>query len=114
MKVKGVIKPLRDRVFVSDMEFGSQTTKGGLFVPSTDGKETGIMPRWGKVFAIGPEQKDVAVGQWVMVEHGRWTRTVNLEQDDGEVLQVRMIDSNAIMCVSDDRPDYDIYRNNIR
>jgi len=114
MKVKGTIKPLRDRLFVSDMEFGSQTTKGGLFVPSSDGKEKGITPRWGKVFATGPEQKDVVIGQWVLVEHGRWTRTVNLEQDNEEILQVRMIDANAIMCVSDDQPNIDIYRNKIR
>jgi hypothetical protein len=89
-------------------------TKGGLYIPSSDGKETGIIPRWGKVYAIGPEQKDITVGQWIMVEHGRWTRTVNLEQENGDEIQVRMVDAEAIMCVSDDQPNIDIYRNKIR
>jgi len=113
-KVKGTINPLRDRVFVTDMEFGAQISKGGLYIPSSDGKETGIIPRWGKVFAIGPEQKDVTVGQWILVEHGRWTRTVKLEQDHGDPIQVRMVDGNAIMCVSDDQPNIDLYINKIR
>jgi co-chaperonin GroES (HSP10) len=52
MKVKGTIKPLHDKVFVSDMEFGEQQTSGGIFIPSANGKPEGITPRWGKVWAI--------------------------------------------------------------
>ena len=40
-----------------------------------------------------------------MVEHGRWTRTVEVEQDDGTVLEVRMVDNNAIMAVSETLPE---------
>jgi co-chaperonin GroES (HSP10) len=103
MKVQGKIRPLRDNVIISDMEFGQERTKSGIYVPSADGKHTGITPRWGRVWAIGKEQKHVSIGQWVLVEHGRWTRTVEVEQGD-DVIEVRMIDNNAIMCVSDDGP----------
>jgi co-chaperonin GroES (HSP10) len=108
--IKGTIKPLRDRVFVSNMEFGAQVTKGGLFVPSANGKSQGITPRWGKVWAIGPDQKDVKVGEWIMIEHGRWTRTVPFENDDGSVTEIRMVDSSAIIMVSEEEPVIDIYR----
>ena len=105
MKVKGKIKPLRDVVFVQSMEFDAQTTIAGLFIPKDDGKVTGIRPRWGKVYAIGPDQTQVTIGEWVLIEHGRWTRTVEAEQDDGSVLEVRMVDNNAIMAVSESMPE---------
>lgn len=105
MKVKGKIKPLRDVVFIKGMEFDSQTTTAGLFILKDDGKVTGIRPRWGQVWAIGPEQREINVGDWVLVEHGRWTRTVEVEQDDGSILEVRMVDNNAIMAVSESLPE---------
>lgn len=100
MKVTGKIKPLRDVVFVQDMNFDSYKTASGLFIPKDDGKVGGIHPRWGKVWAIGPEQKDVEIGEWVLIEHGRWTRTVEVEQNDGSILEVRMIDNAAIILAS--------------
>lgn len=110
MKIKGQIKPLKDRVFVKNMNFDAQVTKGGLYVPSSDGKEDGIVPRWGQVWAVGPEQTEVNIGDWVMIEHGRWTRGVEVEQADGSVLTVRMVDADAIMMVSDEEPQEEIYR----
>jgi co-chaperonin GroES (HSP10) len=109
MKVKGKIKPLRDRVFVSDMEFGEERTKSGIFIPGADGKTQGIMARWGKVWAVGPEQTEITIGQWVLIEHGRWTRTVEFENDNGVISEIRMIDNNAIIATSDERPS-DVYR----
>lgn len=109
MNVKGNVKPLRDRVFVTDMEFGEERTRTGIFIPSADGKSQGIMPRWGKVWAIGPEQTEIKIGQWVLIEHGRWTRTVKLEDDSGNVNEIRMIDNNAILIASDEKPN-DVYR----
>jgi co-chaperonin GroES (HSP10) len=109
-KVTGTIKPLHDKVFVSDMDFGAQQTNSGIYIPSSDGKADGIMPRWGKVWAIGPDQTDVGVGEWILVEHGRWTRTVEVEQEDGSILKVRMVDGDAIMMSSDEKPSETIYR----
>lgn len=105
MKIDGTIKPLRDNVIVSDMEFGMERTKGGLFVPSSDGKTQGIVPRWGKVWAIGPDQKDIKVGEWILVEHGRWTRTIKLDIDDENSVDLRMVDNDAIIAVSDEKPN---------
>lgn len=109
MKVTGRIKPLHDKVFVSDMEFGTQKTSSGIYIPSLNGKADGIVPRWGKVWAIGSEQKEVNIGDWVLVEHGRWTRTVEVEQEDGSALEVRMVDNDAIMMISDEPPSDAIY-----
>jgi co-chaperonin GroES (HSP10) len=110
MKVTGTIKPLGAKVFVSDMEFGERKTSTGIFIPSANGKAEGISPRWGKVWAVGNDQKDVTIGEWILIEHGRWTRTVEVEQEDGSLLEVRMVDADAIMMSADDQPDDQIYR----
>lgn len=105
MKVQGKIRPLADKVFVSDMEFGIQRTKSGLYIPGDDGKTQGIHPRWGRVWAVGDLQKDVQVGDWVLIEHGRWTRTVEYENEDGSITEVRMVDNDAIMLSAEHEPD---------
>ena len=103
--VENDIKPLKKRVLVSDMQFGETTTKGGIILTDDDGSESGIHPRWGKVYAIGDQQDDVSVGQWIMVSHGRWSRGFKVKKKDVE-LEVRMVDENDILLVSDDEPDF--------
>jgi len=102
--VENDIKPLKKRVLVSDMHFGETKTKGGIILTDDDGSEGGIHPRWGKVYAIGDQQEDVKVGEWVMVAHGRWSRGFKVKKQDVE-LEVRMIDENDILLVSEDEPD---------
>jgi co-chaperonin GroES (HSP10) len=99
------IKPLKKRVLVSDMHFGESKTKGGIILIDDDGSESGIHPRWAKVYAIGDQQEDVAVGQWVMVSHGRWSRGFKVKRE-GVELEVRMIDENDILLISDDEPEF--------
>jgi co-chaperonin GroES (HSP10) len=104
-KVKGTLRPLRERVIVSDMQFGEQLSKSGLIIPSTNGKDSGIHPRWGKVFAKGSENtEEYQVGDWILIEHGRWTRTINLESDTGEDIPVWMVDDKCIMLWSKEKP----------
>ena len=98
------ITPLKKRVLVSDMHFGETKTKGGIILTDDDGTQDGIHPRWGKVYAIGDKQKDVKVGQWLLVAHGRWSRALKVKKD-GKELEVRMIDENDILLVSDDEPE---------
>ena len=80
-EVHNDIKPLKKRVLVSDMHFGEMKTKGGIILNDDDGTESGIHPRWAKVYAIGDQQEDVTVGQWVMVAHGRWSRGFKVKKE---------------------------------
>lgn len=105
MAVKGKIVPIRDHILVEEMNFGSQTTASGIVLRSDDGKSEGVKPRWCRVYAVGREQTDVKVGEWLYVEHGRWTRGVELEQDDGTKITIRRVDDNGILCVADERPN---------
>jgi hypothetical protein len=55
---------------------------------------------------VGPEQYDVEPNQWVLVEHGRWTRGIKVEIE-GEIFIVRRVDAEAIIAVSDEEPNSD-------
>lgn len=106
MKITGKIRPLHDKVIVHNMNFGEQKTTSGIYIPTDDGKSSGIKPRWGQVFAKGPENKDpYNVGDWVLVEHGRWTRGSEYEYNDGTTTTIRMIDNNAVMMWNDHCPE---------
>jgi len=106
-KVTGKLKPIRDNIIITDMEFGETRTKGGLVLLSDDGKAEGVKHRWGRVWAIGPEQKDVSVGEWILLEHGRWTRGVTYVDEDGTEITIRRADVKAILAVADERPSED-------
>lgn len=95
------LKPINARILVKGMQFSERISKGGLILPSDDTKSEGIRPRWAEVCAIGPDQKDVKVGEWVLVDHGRWTRGLKINVA-GEDMVVRMIDENDILLVSDE------------
>ena len=97
------IVPLKKRVLVSHMHFGETKTKGGIILTDDDGTASGIHPRWAKVYATGKDQDDVQVGQWIMVAHGRWSRALKVKKD-GTELEVRMVDENDILLVSDEEP----------
>jgi co-chaperonin GroES (HSP10) len=102
------LRPLKDSVIVSDMIFDVRISTGGIIIPNDNGKSTGIRPRWGQVYAVGPDQQDVVPGQWVCVEHGRWTRGIDLEDELGKIT-VRRVDPKDIMMVSDEQPDDDTF-----
>jgi len=97
------IHPIGKRVLVYKMRFGDIKTKGGLILLDDDGKEQGIHPRWGQVYAVGTKQEDVQVGQWALIAHGRWTRGMLVEKD-GVKEEVRMVDEKDILLISDDEP----------
>ena len=103
--VENDIKPLKKRVLVSDMQFGATKSKGGIILLDDDGTEAGIHPRWAKVYAVGDQQDDVRIGQWLLIAHGRWSRALKVKKD-GEELEVRMIDENDILLVSDEEPNF--------
>jgi len=98
---KQQLKALQNTVLVSDMIFDERISTGGIVLLNDNGKGNGIRPRWGRVYAIGPDQKDVNVGDWVLVAHGRWTRGLDIEDETGK-LTIRKIDPKDILLVSDD------------
>lgn len=96
------LHPVRDKIVVSDMQFNERFSASGIIILNDNGKIEGIRPRWGKVYAVGPDQIDVKVGQWVLISHGRWTRGIKVE-DTVDEKTLRMVDNKDILLVSDER-----------
>jgi len=103
--IKGNLRAVGNRVLVTDMYFGEQKTASGLIIGNDDGKTRGIYPRWAKVYAKGPRNTDpYEVGQWILIEHGRWTRAMKMN-DGSEDFDVRMIETESILAYSDEKPN---------
>lgn len=90
-------------ILVTDMDFGLQTTNSGIIIGSDDGKIRGIHPRWAKVYKVGSGVNEVVPGDWVFVEHGRWTRPVNVSVN-GLDIEFRKIERKSILLVTNEKP----------
>ena len=95
------LTPLKDYVLVSNMNFGENLTGSGIIIQSLDKKLEGVHPRWAQIYAVGPEQKDVKKGQYILVKHGRWTRGSLIEDTEGKKI-IRRVDAADILLVSDE------------
>ena len=103
--IKGKPRAIGNRVLVRDMYFGEQKTKSGIIIKDDNGTTRGIYPRWGKVYSKGPTNNDpYKVGDWILVEHGRWTRAITIE-DEGEEFNVQMVETESILAYSEEKPD---------
>ena len=103
-QLSGELRAIQDRIIVEELKTGETITSAGIVIIDDDAKERGIRPRWGKVYRIGPLQYDVEPGQWVLVEHGRWTRGLKIRTVDGEEKTLRMVDPEEILLISDEQP----------
>jgi co-chaperonin GroES (HSP10) len=97
-------RPTKDNVFVSDLDHGMQVTRAGIIIPDDDMAERGIRPRWGKVWRIGPEVTEITPGEWVLIEHGRWTTGIEMELATETVRVWRIEWPKAVLAASDTDP----------
>ena len=97
-------KAYKKKVFITDLEHGDTITKAGLILTDDNMTNRGIRPRWGKVWAIGAEVEDIEVGQWVLIEHGRWTQKISLDYN-GEIINIWSVEyPESGLMVSDEDP----------
>jgi len=102
------VRPLSKDILVYDMDLGEQKTSAGIIIQSDDGKAHGVKPRWARIYKVGERcELDVKPGQWILIEHGRWTRKIKI--DDGEsIKEVQKVEVSSIMAVADEKPT-DVY-----
>jgi co-chaperonin GroES (HSP10) len=95
------LKALDDQIIVTDMQFDVRLTQSGIIIPNDDMKSSGIRPRWAKVYNVGPNQKHIKIGQYILISHGRWTRGITIEDNQGQKV-LRKVDPNDILLISDE------------
>jgi co-chaperonin GroES (HSP10) len=96
------LKVLRNNIIVSEIEGGMQTIRG-IIIPDDDMKERGIKPRWCKVHKVGPDVHDIEKDDWILVEHGRWTRGYEADLE-GVQATFRWIDHKDVLGVQKEKP----------
>ena len=96
--------PVKDKVFVTDLEHGIQRSAGGIILPEDNMAMHGIRNRWAKVYKVGPEITDLKYGDWVLIKHGRWTNRIKVEDNGEEILMWRAEYPDGILVVSEDDP----------
>jgi len=98
--------------------FLQQVTGHGLFVDKTKwgfeiipgsylhGKDRAQFDKalntghWGRVLTIGPDCKEINVGDYICVEPQMWSNAF-----DHEGFQIRKTDESKVMLISKDKPD---------
>lgn len=78
-----VLKPLRNKVLVDEIKKGERLISG-IIIPNDDKKDAGIRPRWCRVYAIGEGVDTIEPGDWIFVEHGRWSRELTIIENETE------------------------------
>lgn len=99
------INPILDHILVTDINFGEQRSQSGIIIRSDNGKSEGVKPRWGRVYAVGPDCTDIKIGEWLLIEHGRWTRGLDISVDENEKLEVFRVDPEGILLVAAEKPN---------
>lgn len=97
-------RPIHKNVFVTDLDSGPHKTPGGILLPDDNMTERGVHPRWGRVWCIGPEVTDLEVGEWVYIEHGRWTTAIELELPTGVIRMWKVDWPDAVLLATPSDP----------
>lgn len=76
--------------------------KSGIIIAEKDGTTAAIRNRWFKIHAVGPDVEfEINEGQYVLVEHGRWSNGMKVSDD----LKLYLLDNKDCLAVSDEQPD---------
>ena len=94
------LRPLRDGVILTNLERGERLSASGIIIPDDDGKDTGIRARWAQVYAVGQEQKDVKVGEWILMQHGRWTKGADIKLKGRDAFRFWKADPKGMLGIS--------------
>ena len=94
------LRPIKDGVILTNLERGERLSSGGIVLVDDDGKDSGIRARWGQVYAVGPEQKDVKVGEWVLMQHGRWTTGADIKLKGHDAFRFWKADPKGMLGIS--------------
>jgi co-chaperonin GroES (HSP10) len=97
-------QPLKDNVFVTDLDRGPRRSTGGIIIIDDNMTERGIRPRWGRVWCVGPDVTEVQAGEWVLVEHGRWTTAIDFILPDGLIRAWRIEWPKAVLLAATSDP----------
>lgn len=96
------LTPLPGKILVDEIDTGERVHNGVIRL-SDNMKESGIRPRWCRVFKVAQDIDFVQPGQWILVDHGRWSRGIPVTIE-GIRKNIRVVENHSISLVSDVNP----------
>ena len=75
INIDNYIECLPDSLYVEKMEYGERKLKNGFIVPTETMDYLGnfVRPRWAKVLYKADNIKNINVGDYILLSHGRWS-----------------------------------------
>lgn len=72
------IECLPDTLYVEKIEYGEKTLKNGFIIPTEimDYQGHFVRPRWAKVLYKADNIKNINVGDYILLSHGRWSSSI--------------------------------------
>ena len=111
------IRAIRDNILCINADFGDYVSEAGLIIKSNIKDSQGITPRWMQVFELGSEINWLQPGQWVLVEYGRWTESIEMQDDrfdtDDNKMDVWKVDPKGCLAVADEKPNTFNYNSDV-
>lgn len=77
------LRALKGTVIVDDITRGERMF-GSILLLNDNGRLEGIRPRWCRVYAVGSDITTVKPGEWILVKHGNWTRSMEVVMEEGQ------------------------------
>jgi len=67
--------------FLDEIQNGyfATKTKSGIILQTQNPELNATLPRWGKVYAVGPDVKDVAVDDFILIAPLHWSTNFKFE-----------------------------------
>lgn len=74
---------LPNSFYVDSLEIGEKKTKFGFIIPEEkmDARGEFVRPRWARVLFKADNVKNIEVGDWVLISHGRWSSSIVMLKD---------------------------------
>lgn len=106
MAVTGTLTPIKDRVFVRDMESGNKLSRGGIIITDDNNTNRGIRDRWARVYMVGPDVDDLKKDDWILIKHGRWTPGVKITDPVEGEIKVWLVEyPESVVVIADEVPE---------
>lgn len=106
-KIDYDIIPLPNDIWVRKMDNGEGTYgKSKIIIANNDITSTsGIRPRWAEIWKVGEKVDYTKPGDWVLIDHGRWSYGRTITHEDNTTSYVQKADPNGIMIIADSEPE---------
>jgi co-chaperonin GroES (HSP10) len=96
------LAPLNDSIifeFLDEIQDGyfATKTKSGIILQTQNPELNATLPRWGKVYAVGPEVKDVAVNDLILIAPLHWSTNFKF----GEKRYNRAFEKDVLLIADD-------------